>query len=290
MSISIRPLSPVLGTEVTGVDLGAPLDAATAGALKSAFELHPVLCIRGKPLSHERLLATAKLFGTPKKQINEHQHLAGFPEIGVLSSESKDVHGTGERVIQGTTWHTDHSFTARPPAATLLHAMEIPATGGDTSFCNMRAAYEALPEETKREIAGVRAVHRYESSRSPRKMMARTASEKARTPDVTHPLVRIHPPTGKPALYMSTTRLECVEGWPRARSDELVDELLAHATENRFQYHHNWRAGDVLIWDNRCLMHHANGDYPLDATRRMHRVLIEGEIPTGYDLSSQLRD
>jgi len=213
------------------------------------------------------------------EQKNKHLNLEGLPEVGILSSEDKDIHGTGKRTIRGQTWHSDHSFTARPPKATILYSIVTPATGGETSFCNTRAAYKALPEATKRRIDGYKAIHSYESSRSPRPMMGRTEEETAETPDVVHPLVRRHPPTGTKALFLSTTRLERIVGLDRAESDALIDELMGHVTQPQFLYDHVWRVGDMVIWDNRCSLHHANANYPLDAKRLLHRILIEGEVP-----------
>lgn len=281
MTLALSSLGHALGTQATGVDLSRPVSDADRDALVAAFDSTSVLCVREQCLSPEQLLTVARWFGEPEEQVNKHLRLPDFPQVGVLSSETKDLHGTGKRVIQGTTWHTDHSFTARPPKATMLYALEIPATGGNTSFSNMRAAYEALDADRKQRIDALQAVHSYESRRSPRKMLVRTQSEKKETPDVTHPLVRWHEPTRSGALYLSTTRLDRIVGLSDAESDSLVDELLAHATQDRFVYHHEWRVGDLLVWDNRCLMHHANADYPLDATRRMHRILVEGEIPVG---------
>ncbi|MDP6954280.1 MAG: TauD/TfdA family dioxygenase, partial [Alphaproteobacteria bacterium] len=172
---------------------------------------------------------------------------------------------------------TDHSFIAQPPRATILYGIDIPATGGDTSFCDMRAAYAALPADMKARIDGLSAVHCYQSSRSPVPMLTRTDDEVVKTPDVVHPLVLKHPRTGAKALYMSTTRLDRIQGMERAQSDALIDELFAHATQSRFQYHHKWHAGDMVIWDNLCSMHHANGGLPQGAKRYLHRALLAND-------------
>lgn len=279
MQLSIKPIADSMGAEVTGLDLREPLDQATVDALNDAFHEHIVLCIRDQEFTPEQYVAAARLFGTPVQQTNKHLNFPELPEIGVLSSEDRDVHGTGERIIRGQTWHSDHSFTARPPKATILYSIVTPETGAETSFCNTRAAYEALPAETKKRIDGYRAIHSYESSRSPRPMMGQTDAEKSETPDVVHPLARRHLPTGKKALFMSTTRLERIVDLNRAASDALVDELMAHVTQPQFLYDHEWRVGDMVIWDNRCSMHHANANYPLDAKRLLHRIIIEGETP-----------
>lgn len=279
MAVSINPLSEVMGAEVAGVDLRDGIDAETITRLNDALHEHVAICLRDQELTPKQYVDTARLFGQPVPQVNDHLQFPELPEIGLLSSEDKDVHGTGKRVIRGTTWHTDHSFTTRPPKATMLYALVVPENGGDTSFCNMRAAYAALPAETKARIDELQAVHTYESSRSPRKMMKLTEQEEKALPEVIHPLVRTHVPTGEKALYMSTTRLERIVGMDRAESDAMIDELLAHATQPQFQYHHRWRAGDMVIWDNRCSMHHANDDYPLNAKRLLHRIILEGEVP-----------
>ena len=278
MTLAITPLGDCLGAAATGVDL-RDATAEEIGVLAAALDRHVVLCVRDQQLTPAALLAAARRFGDPVTQVNAHLALPELPEISIVGSDITDVHGGGARHISGTTWHTDQSFTARPAKATLLYAVVIPESGGDTSFCNTRAGYAALPETTKARIDGLRAVHCYQSSRSPRPMLTRTAEEEAMTPDVIHPLVRTHPTTGDKALYMSTTRLDRILDMERAESDALIDELMAHATQARFQYHHKWRHGDLVIWDNRCSMHHANADYPPDAGRLLQRAMLAGEIP-----------
>jgi taurine dioxygenase len=279
MALEIRPLGETMGAEVTALDLNDGLGPDTIGALNDAFAEHIVLCVRNQDFTPKQYADAARLFGEPDIQLNESFNFPDLPELGVISSDDKDELGTGKRVIRGTTWHTDHSFREAPPKATMLYALVVPETGGDTSFCNTRAAYEALPAATKRRIDGLKAVHTYEASRSANKMVKLSADEARKTPDVVHPLVRKHLPTGRNALYLSTTRLERIIGLDRAESDALIDELLAHATQPRFQYHHRWRPGDLVIWDNRCSLHHANADYPLEAKRLLHRIILRGERP-----------
>ncbi len=279
MSVSVRRLGESLGAEVTGIDLREPVGPADLDALNQALYAHTVICIRDQHLSPDEFMRAGALFGTLETQVNKHLTLGLAPEIGVVSSEAADVHGDGKRLPQGTAWHTDHSFVARPPNATILYAVALPDHGGNTSFCDMRAAYASLPAATKNRIDGLRARHVYESSRTPKPMFKRSAEEIAATPDVVHPLVRTYPPTGEKALYLSTTRLEQIEGMAHTESDALIDELMAHATQPRFEYHHVWRMGDMVVWDNRCSMHHANDDYPRGQKRLLHRLLIEGEEP-----------
>lgn len=279
MALAVEPLGESMGAAVTGLDLSATVDSDTIEELNDAFAEHIVLCIRDQAFTPPQYAAAARRFGEPVPQLNKSFNIPDLPEVGILSSEDKDTFGSGKRVIRGTTWHTDHSFWAVPPKATILYALVVPETGGDTSFCNTRAAYDALPEATRRRIEGLKAVHTYEASRSANKMLALDADEVKATPDVVHPLVRKHLPTGKNALYLSTTRLERIVGLERAESDALIDELMAHVTQPRFRYDHRWRAGDMVIWDNRCSLHHANADYPLEAKRLLHRIILKGEPP-----------
>ncbi len=278
MSVSMRRIGESMGAEVTGLDLRDDSSPETIAMLNDALHEHIVLCIRDQHFTPAQFLAAAKLFGEPVHQVNKHLDVTGFDEVGVISSEVTDVHGDGKRHPQGTTWHTDHSFTAKPPKATILYAITVPETGGDTSFCNTRAAYAALPDATRRRVDELQAVHRYESSRSPRKVLVRTSSEVEATPEVVHPLARTYPPTGEKALFLSTTRLDRIVEMDRAESDALIDDLMTYADRPEFHYHHQWRVGDMVIWDNRCSLHHANADYG-DQARLLHRVMIEGEVP-----------
>ncbi|MBT5667281.1 MAG: TauD/TfdA family dioxygenase [Rhodospirillaceae bacterium] len=277
MPLTITPLSDAMAAEAVGVDLRQPLDGETSDALTEALGQYAVLCIRDQALDPEQFVRAATMFGEPVRQVNRYSRFPEFPEIGILTGDGKDA--DGNRRINGATWHTDHSFTARPPMGTILYAVDIPDKGGETSFCDMRTAYKSLDAETKKRIDGLQVVHAYESSRSLRRMAPRTEEEIDETPDVVHPLVRKNPRTGEQALYMSTTRLERIVDLDREESNALVDELLAHATQPKFLYDHEWRPGDMLIWDNRCTMHHANGNYPIEVTRLMHRIMIEGEVP-----------
>jgi taurine dioxygenase len=277
MPVTITPLSDVMAAEATGVDLRQPLDGDTVGALTKALGKHAVLCIRDQALDPGQFVAAASMFGEPVRQVNRYSRFPEFPEIGILTGDGKD--DEGKRRINGATWHTDHSFTKQPPMGTILYAVDIPDKGGETSFCDMRAAYQSLDEDMKTRIEGLQAVHAYESSRSPRRMATRTDEEVSEAPDVAHPLVRKNSRTGERALYMSTTRLDHIVDMDREDSNALVDELLAHATQPKFLYDHEWSPGDMLIWDNRCTMHHANGNYPIEVTRLMHRIMIEGEVP-----------
>jgi taurine dioxygenase len=275
MALQLSDLGGHIGIIAEGIDLNLPLDAATRNALRRALLEKLVLCIRGQRLTPEAYLAAMHGFGTPLVK-KEATQLQGFPEINVLSPQERDVLGDGKRLVNGAWWHTDDSFRAVPCSLTMLYGVEVPSSGGDTQFTNMYRAYETLPEETKRRIADLKVVHMYQPSRQRNPVATMSAEHMAAMPPVEHPLVRTHPETGRKALYMNPNRMEQVVGLSRAESDELLDALIEHAIRPELQYRHKWQQGDILVWDNRCLMHKANPDYPAGEQRTMHRIVVEG--------------
>lgn len=279
MALQLSRLGSHMGLAAEGVDLSAPPSAETVAALRAALLEGLVLCIRGRPLAPAAYVAAMRRFGTPRSQLGAHRLHPEAEEIMILSSEDRDERGDGKRIVVGAAWHTDDSFMAVPCSLTILHGVRVPETGGDTQFVNMYAAYDALDDAMKQRLDGVRVIHRYDSSRKGNRINTRTAEEIALTPDVEHPIVRTHPETGRKALYLNPNRMEQVVGMDRAESDRLLDGLIAHATEERFQYRHRWSPGDILMWDNRCSMHKANADYPEGSRREMHRIIIEGTRP-----------
>jgi len=279
MSLSLAPLGQHMAAAVEGIDLNQPIAAATAHDLRQALLDHLVLCIRGQTLAPLPYRDAMRVFGAPMKQITPAATHPDCDEILVLSSEDRDTLGDGKKLVVGAHWHTDDSYKAVPCALTMLYGVEVPATGGDTQFINMYAAHDDLPAATKERIADLRVIHTYDSSRKGNRVAKRTAADMARMPPVSHPLVRTHPETGRKALYLNPNRMEQVEGLARAESDALLDALTTHAIQPQYQYRHHWRAGDIVIWDNRCTMHKANADYPEGARRRMHRVIVAGTVP-----------
>jgi taurine dioxygenase len=280
MTLSIRRLGEALGAEVIGFDLKRDLNTETVHDINAAWAEHIVLCFRDQDLTPLEFVKLARMFGEPVKQVVKQKEfsLPDVPEVGLVSSEHRDS-VSGERVYRGGSWHTDHSHITVPPRGTMLYAIQIPSQGGDTRFTNQRAAYRALPPETQCEIEGLRAVHVYESKHSPRKMPTRTATEEAISRGASQPIVRTHPPTGEKAIYLNPVRTETIEGMPEEQAQILLDKLLDHSTQPQFQYAHKWRLHDVVIWDNRCALHAATFDYDFAVERRMHRIMVEGELP-----------
>src|SRR5471030_2996614 len=266
------------GAEVRGLDLSRPPSPEIRDALNRAFVDHSVLAIPDQTLDPRQLLAAVQLFGAVFPQHNTRFALPECPEIHYLSNQ--DRFPDGRRYIPGEGWHTDHSNDTRPPKATVLHAVTLPDRGGDTQFANMAAAYAALPSKLQERLAGLTAIHVYQSSHSTRKLMALGEKAKERVPNaVLHPLVRSHPESGAKSLYLNPIRIEGILGMDHKEALPLLDELMAHATQERFQYRHAWRQGDLVLWDNRCLLHKANGDYDMDQTRYLYRVMLQGDVP-----------
>ena len=268
-----------MAAAVEGVDLNTPPSPELSATLRQALWDNQVLCIRGQSIGPGAYLTAIGAFGEPQIR-PEIPHVEGFPAVTTLSSEDRDTKGDGKRLVAGATWHSDDSFMARPSALTALFGIVVPDQGGDTQYANMYAAYEALPEAKRRHLDTLQVVHTMKPARDG---LGRTRSIDpailAQRPPSTHPLIRTHPETGRKALYLSRNRMDHIVGMDRAEGHQLIDELVEHAIQPQFTYRHKWRQGDIVIWDNRCLMHKANGDYPEGARRFMQRIIVAGEVP-----------
>ena len=276
--MDIKRLTSHAGAEAVGIDLTRPVSAEAQAVLNRAFVDHSVLVIRDQALTPAQVLTAVELFGPVFHQHNTRFAIPDCPQIHYISNQDRFPDGT--RYIPGEGWHTDHSNDSRPPKATVLHAVTLPDRGGDTQFANMAAAYAALPAAMQDRIAGLMAIHVYQSSHSARKLMGLSESNKERVPNaVLHPIVRTHPENGRRSLYINPIRIEGLVGMDHKAALPLLDELLAHATREEFQYRHAWRQGDLVMWDNRCLLHKANGDYDMEQTRYLYRVMLEGDVP-----------
>lgn len=270
-----------LGAEVRGVDLRSLSDAAFA-AVERAWIDHQVLLFRGQSLSDRDLIAFARRFGDLDQapvQENGRRFVDGFPEIYVVSNVIENGVAIGSLGAGEAVWHTDMSYLAAPPKASMLYALEVPPSGGDTSFCDMYAAFESLPEALRRRATGLRVKHdgTYNSGGYVRQGV--TPSDDPReAPGTLHPLVCTHPESGRRMLYLGRRRMAWIEGMGLAESEALLDEIWARATHPASTWTHRWRVGDLVLWDNRCTMHRRD---PFDAAARriMHRTQISGAAP-----------
>jgi taurine dioxygenase len=274
-AFTVEPLSSVLGAAVTGLDLRAPLDDRTKRSVYDAFVRHHVLCFRDQHLDPEQQIAFTEQFGTLERHMARNRG-TGNPLVHIVSNLGSDGKPSGK--VGSTGWHSDKSFRPEPSLATILHAQIMPPEGGETCFANMIAAYDALPEAERAELDNLRIVHSWEQSRARLGLQA-TPEEIADAPPLTHPLIRTIPETGRKALFMGE-HASHVEGRGMAESRALIDRLTEHAVEERFVYRHKWQAGDMLMWDNRCLLHRANPNF--DAARFprvLHRTCLRGSAP-----------
>ena len=272
-AIEIRPLSDVLGAEVIGLDISVPLETRTKEAVYDAFLTHKLLCFRDQNLTQDEQVAFSEQFGTLERHAVSNRNNASNPLVHIVSNLDSDGKPSG--TVKSTMWHSDKSFRSEPSMATILHALTIPPSGGDTCFADMTAAYDALPEETKAALSGVKVVHSWEHSRE-NVGKSLTPEEIADAPPMTHPLARAHPDTGRRALFVGM-HASHLDGQSIEESRQRIVELEEHATEDRFVYRHTWREGDVLMWDNRCLLHRADPNF--DAAhypRVMHRTCLRG--------------
>ena len=281
MTLKITPLSDALGASVSGVDWGRPVSDENVDEIKDAFFTYHLLCLRGEPLEPKAFARVGHYFGEPQIQLLRDMRVDDVPEVSVFNSTYKKAEDKPADLLldRRSGWHTDDSYFAVPAKVTLLQALEIPEHGGETRFCNVRSAYEDLSERMKKQLDGLRAVHGYDTLRAPARAIKRTKEEAAETPDVAHPLVRTHDETGKKAIYFNSNRTDRILDMEREESDDLLDRVHAHMTQTRYQYHHPWRVGDVLMWDNRSVTHSVNMDFPPGQRRVHQRILLKGSVP-----------
>ena len=285
-SFEIRDLPEVLGAEILNLDLSQPLDDADFARIRRSLADRAVLVFRDQEkLTPEQQIAFSRRFGPLEIHVQHHFHLAGHPEILIVSNVIENGKPLG-LVDAGKYWHSDLSYMALPSLGSLLHSKEWPAEGGDTLFVNMVAAYEALPADLKAKINGLSAEHSYLARNLKQQKLngelrpGLTAEQAARVPPVVHPVVRVHPESGKRALFVSEGFTTHIIGVPEDESDALLATLYAHSTAPQFQYRHKWQPNDMVFWDNRQTLHLATG-CPPDLRRTLYRTTIQGDAPRG---------
>ncbi len=279
-AFSINPLSDVAGAEVRGLDLSLPFAADIRDTVLDAFARHHVLVFRDQDLTDDQQMEMTERFGEPEGHVFRTASGEQSPKVHLVSNLDADGKPSGTPFTFGSFyWHTDKSYHDVPSFATFLHARELPPEGGDTEFANMLMAYEALDAETRERIAPLRAVHSWEANRRNTGNRPATEKEKEEKPPVSHPIVRSHPDRGQKSLYIGI-HTSHVEGLPQTEGEKLLNDLLTHATQRKFVYVHEWRPGDLVMWDNRCLLHRVIGNYDMDKYRRvMHRTVVKGVVP-----------
>jgi len=274
-SLSVRPLSPALGAEIVGVDLGKPLDEATVAAIKAAWNEHLVLLFRGQTLSEDDQVRFARHFGElqqrPRPKDLRAEAKVKNPEVMLVSNIRENGKPIGSLPDGEMQFHSDMCYIPTPPKGTFLYAIEIPSEGGDTLFLNMYKAYETLAPEVKARLKGRTAVNVF---------LYGSTSRDGNKPDfnvhphASHPMVRIHADTGRPALYVNRLMTWNVEGMEDGESKALLDGLFDHIEQPQFVYAHKWKVGDLILWDNRCTLH-ARTDFSDKERRLLRRVVVQ---------------
>ena len=283
--LEVRKLHPALGAEVRGLDFAAAIDAVLLGELQEAWRENHVLLFRGCQIDDDEQIRFSRCFGELEIFPEADQRSSLHPEIfrvantdegGRIRAEADPVDAY-LKIVE--FWHTDSAYRAIPSLGAVLRALAVPEEGGETLFANLFRAWEEMPNDLRRRIEGRHGRFSYERIRDfanpgHRKL---TQAERSRVPPVTHPLVRSHPEReGRLSLYISPLNMEGIVGLADAEAFALIDELTAWATQERFVYRHRWRAGDMLMWDNRCTMHQVT---PYDRRRErrvMHRTALAG--------------
>lgn len=279
-AIGVKPMTAALGAFVDNVDLRLIDDSAFA-AIHRAWIDHQVLLFREQSLSDEDLIAFSRRFGGLDHapiQENGRRFVNGYPEIYVVSNVIVNGEAIGSLGAGEAVWHTDMSYLEDPPKASMLYALEIPPADGDTSFCSMYAALDALPRDLRTRIEGLSCKHdgTYNSGGYVRQGVQPT-DDPRESPGTPHPVICTHPESGRKGLYLGRRRNAYLMGLELGESEALLDALWAHVARPEFCWTHKWQVGDLVLWDNRCTMHRRD---PFDpASRRiMHRTQIKGEM------------
>jgi len=276
----VVPTGGALGAEIRNVDLRT-IEEGDFAVILGAWRDHLMLVFRGQQLNDEELIEFSRRFGEldwAPVQETGRRFVEGHPEIYVVSNVVENGVPIGSLGAGEATWHTDMSYLEVPPKASMLFALEVPPSGGDTYFNNMYAAYEILPGELKRRIEEVAIKHdaTYNSGGYLRQGVT-AVDDPTSSPGVYHPLVCTHPETRRRALYLGRRRNAYISGLPLAESEALLDELWSYATRPELAWGHKWRVGDLVLWDNRCTMHRRDG-FGSASRRVMHRTQIRDDV------------
>jgi len=283
MPLKLRKLSYALGAEVCDIDVSAPMSEASFGEIYKAFLDHGILLFRNQDITREQHIEFSRRFG----ELDKHDALPAdrhpkYPELLLVTNEPNADGTPSNSRYTGRQWHSDMSFTPVPSLGSLLKSWTVPEVGGDTLFANMTLAYETLSDGMKKliadlhgiQLAGTRKINHAPSGE------VRAEEQRKLNPPMAQPVVRVHPETGRKALYLGE-KVKRFDGMTEEESQPLIQYLNAHATKPEFVYRQQWRNNDILVWDNRCTMHQALGDFDETQRRHMERTTVLG-TPSGY--------
>lgn len=273
MSITVSPLSEAIGARIEGVDLSRELDDETFGAIKNALFEHAIIVVPGQTLDEDDQERFCRYFGE-LEMVRSGEATSDHPAVLMITNVTDSGRPTaledGEMMF-----HYDQCYYENPALGSTLYAIEVPDEGGNTLFANCRLAYEALDDDWKARLDGLRALHYYDYKRDP---TLRPSEINPDAPQWVHPVVRTHPETGKKAIYVNRLMTLWIEGMDRADSDGILDHLFAHIEKPEFVYEHEWTVGELIMWDNRCSAH-ARTWFSPDKRRMMRRVTVRDPHP-----------
>lgn len=278
-TITVVPSGRALGADIEGVDLSKPLPEGVFEQIHDAWNKHLVLRFRGQDLDDAQLIAFSRNFGTldlAALTTSGEREIPEYPEINVISNVKVNGKDIGSLGSYESVWHTDMSYNPVPPKMSCLYSLEVPDVGGNTGFVNMYAAYEALPADLK-EIAD-KFDCKHDASRNSAGELRKglkDSNDPRETPGAVHPIAPVHPETGRRVLYLGRRRNAYIPGLPLDESEEILDRLWAHASQDKFRWDQVWKIGDLIFWDNRCTMHRRDA-FAEDSRRLMHRTQVQG--------------
>nr|NIS43687.1 TauD/TfdA family dioxygenase [Desulfuromonadales bacterium] len=282
MPLKIIPSGGALAAEIAGLDLAVPLPEACLSEIAAAWHRHLVLLFRGQELSAEQLIAFGRQFGPlhATEGVAYGAKPADTPaEIEIISNQPEDAVPEGARPSDEATWHSDMSMFEDPAAASIAYAVEVPSATGQIRFANLYRAYDTLPGDLEQAVRGRRSIHdaAYTAMGEVRGGY-KAVSDRSQGPGARHPVLRRHPETGRTALFLGRKGYGYIEGYSVAQSNRLLDRLWRHMTQAAFVWTHEWRNGDLVMWDNRCCAH-MRGAFDPGLRRRLLRVTVVGERP-----------
>ena len=287
MPLKLRKLSYALGAEVCDIDVAGAMSERQFGEIYRAFLDNGILLFRNQDITREQHIEFSRRFG----ELDRHEALPRdrhpqYPELLMVTNEPKPDGSPSDTKYTGRQWHSDMSFTTAPSLGSLLKSYAVPDVGGDTLFANMTLAYEALSDGMKKLIANLHGIHQSGTRKLANDATGRERAEEQRrlNPPVAQPVVRVHPETGRKALYIGE-KVSRFDGLTAEESKPLIQYLVRHATKPEFVYRHQWQKNDILVWDNRCTMHQALGDFDETQLRHLERTTVLG-TPSGYVVTS----
>jgi len=279
-SFSVRPLTPSLGAEISGIDFAAGVSDAVFAEIRAAWLQYEVLLFPSQDISPAAQVAFARHFGEVQIHVMNQYHAGGFPELYRLSNLDENGNPNGRHPDKGTLiWHTDGSWRRRTGQATIIYGEIMPEVGGETHFCDMYGAYDRLTPQWRARLEPLRAVHNLDFSRTRRHgHEPMTDEQRKAAPPVDHPVIRTHPETGRKCVYLGD-HAEYIQGMPYDEGRALIDEVNAMIVHPDLTYAHKWTPRELIVWDNRCVMHRATEYDPATQRRVIRRCTILGEVP-----------